>query len=421
MRLESALYASGSGISSHGQALAVIGDNIANSNTVAFKTQRVRFSDLYSEGAEGRQTSANEPIGSGVEASEVQQVFDTGVLDFTDRNLDVAITGNGFLAVGAVGTQEYTRAGNLIIDGNGFLSTSNGQNVLGYSGESTTLGTIDMLSLDLSGNETTTATVAGNLSSSDPVIEELLNGPASFLEIGQNSSFTGRFTAFDSLGEEHGITLAFSKSDVNTYVVQAYIDAGEVGGEAGIPQQIGENLTLSFTENGLIAEEDVANSVMTLTPGYSNGAAEGNFTLDFSDFTQFGAASNVNTLAQDGEGTGDIEEYRFDTDGTILAVLGGGTEVTVGRVPIAIFSNVEGLNRSGSSRYTESDVSGAPNFGIAGTSGFGELIGGALERSNVDIGNQFVELVVLQRGYQANSQVFSATGDIVRDTINLIR
>ncbi len=421
MRIESAFYTSGSGLTAHGQAISVVGDNISNTSTVAYKVQRVSFSDLWAEGPEARQTSATEPTGAGVSVTKVQQVFDTGVLDFTGRNLDVAIEGNGFFAVGETSNPEYTRAGNFIIDENGYLSNSQGQNVIGYTGDGTTLGQIDMLSLDLSGSPTTASIVTGNLNSTEEVIGVEVTNPLDYQDIGQNSNFVNNFTAYDSLGVGHEVTLAYTKMGTNTWAVQAFMDSGDLGGTAGIPQQIGNTATLAFGQTGFIAEDDFGDAVITANPQYSTGSAPGFFSVDLSGFTQFGATTNIKSLSQDGEATGDVDTYEFRGDGRVMAILTGGTEVQIGQVPIAVFSNVEGLARSGSGLYTSTDISGDAQFGTAGTTIYGELQGGALERSNVDIGNQFVDLVVLQRGYQANSQVFSSTNDIVRDTINLLR
>ncbi|MCB0354173.1 MAG: flagellar hook-basal body complex protein, partial [Bdellovibrionales bacterium] len=288
------------------------------------------------------------------------------------------------------------------------------------SGGGTTLAPIDMANIDLSGTASSNITISGNLDSREGTTT-VPAAPQTFDEIGASASFSSQYTAFDSLGVGHSMTLAYFKTDANTWTVQAYIDSSEVGGTAGIPTQVGGDATLTFSTSGVIEEANAAAAVITGTPAYSNGAAAGDFTIDLSNSSQFGGTSTVRAIDQDGEGTGDITGYEIRQNGDIVALLAGGTEIEVGTIPLADFNNVEGLQRSGNGIYLETERSGQASIGTAGTLGFGELRSSSLELSNVDIANEFVDLVVYQRGYQASSQVFNATSEILRDTIGLIR
>ncbi|MCB0329487.1 MAG: flagellar hook protein FlgE [Bdellovibrionales bacterium] len=421
MRLESALYASSAGLEAHGDAMSVIGDNVSNANTTAFKSGVVQFADLLAEGPEERKSSAKEVVGNGVIVSQVRQDHQAGAVEVTGRSLDVALDGEGFFIVGGAADPSFTRAGSFIIDEAGLLSTAAGKNVLGFVEGSNTLQTIDMLSLNVSGTPSSLITISGNLGSQFP-ITDLPGAPATFQEIGANANFVTSASAFDTLGIGHDVTVAFYKTGATQWTARAFIDGGDVtGGTAGVPLQLGADAVLNFNTSGIIEDANLATAQITATPAYANGAAQGAFTMDLSSFTQFGGTSVTSTITQDGQGTGDIADYEINADGQIFAQLSSGAKQLIGTLAVANFNNEEGLVRVGSSLFVDSDRSGDAIIGTAGTAGVGEIEGGALELSNVDLADQFVDLVIYQRGYSASSQIFQATGDIMRDTINLIR
>lgn len=417
MRLESALFSSTHGLNAHGDAMAVVGDNVSNANTTAYKASEARFSEILSEGFEGSKSDASPVSGNGVEVSAVHQDTAPGVIEFTNRPLDTAIDGDGYFLVGDPEAPSYSRNGNFIVDENGLLSMADGTNVLGFTGTGTEIGTLDMVNIATAGTVSSEITINGNLNATDDVTE-VPDAPATFSEIGQAANFVTSVTAYDSLGSGHDISLAFFKTEANTWTAQAYIDGGEVGGVEGVPVQVGANTVLNFGPNGQLAE---ANAVVTGTPAYGNGAEAGNFTIDLNSFTQFSGISLTSAINQDGEGAGSIAEYEVRQDGSIFALLTSGSEALVGRLPLADFNNPQGLARSSGGIYSETNASGEATIGDAGGNGFGQIQGGSLERSNVDLANEFTDIVIYQRGYQASSQVFSTTGDMLRDTINLIR
>jgi flagellar hook protein FlgE len=420
MRLESALFTSSSGIGAHGQAISVVGDNIANVSTTGFKTSRPEFSDIFAEGGDGRQSVAGPVTGNGVKLTTVRQLHETGIIEPTGRELDAGIEGKGFFIVGDAENPEYTRAGNFSVNEEGLLVNSDGKTVLGYQGSSTTLGTLNLKNVSTTGKATTASAVYGNLSSESPVAT-LPQNPTSFRELGRAASYTANSSVYDSLGAEHTITTAFFKTGVNTWTAQAYIDGDDVGGTNGVPVKLGQDVTLQFNTTGVIDEANRANARITATPAFSGGAAPGNFTIDLSGFSQFAAANQLVSITQDGEGTGQIDGYEIQKNGTLQAVMDNGNRVQIGTIVVANFANVNGLQRSGSSTFVESQLSGARTVDAPGKGINGELSGGALERSTVDISNQFVDLILLQRGYEANSQILSGTNEMLRNTIQLIR
>lgn len=421
MRLESALFSSSSGLEAHGNAMAVIGDNVSNANTTAFKAGIVQFSDLLSEGADGRNSSALPVSGSGVEVDQVRQDHSSGGFDYTGRPLDVSIDGEGFFVVGDPQAPQYTRAGNFIIDENGLLSTSGGKPVLGFADDATQLQAIDMRGVEVTGTPTSTMTITGNLSSQAPLVAQPA-APATFQEVGTSAAFVNSITVFDSLGESHDVTLGFFKEGANSWSVGAFIDGSEVtGGTAGTPVRLGQTVPLAFGPDGQLTEASVATAQIVASPAFANGAAAGNITIDLSQFSQFASNSTVSSITQDGQAAGEIEGYEIGGDGRVFARLSSGASPVIATLGVANFNNVEGLTRVGGSLFDATARSGNAGLSTAGQSGTGSLQVGALERSNVDLADQFVDLVIYQRGYSASSQIFSSAGDMLRDTIALIR
>ncbi|MFM1848536.1 MAG: hypothetical protein RL417_2010 [Pseudomonadota bacterium] len=423
MRLETAMLAGREGINAHGQAISVIGDNISNANTTGYKTSRVEFVDLLGDvHRTGAETTGMVTSGSGVAISRVRQIHDTGVIEPTGRSLDVGIAGNGFFVLGDPTAPTFTRAGNFRINGNGNLASADGSELLGLVGDGTTLTPLNMLNVTTAGAPTTVAGLFGNLDSSAPIAAAVPANPATFAEVSRDATFVmPNLTVFDSLGAPHVVSVAFYKTGVNTFTAQAYMDGGEVGGVAGTPVKLGGDATLTFSPTGRIEDADKAAASIVAAPAYGNGAAGGNFTIDLSGFSQVATTSQLTSVTQDGLGTGDIVDYEFLADGTVSAVLGSGRNVTIGRIQLASFPNLDGLNRIGGGEFEAGEDAGTMQLGAPGSSGYGTVQGRSLERSTVDISDQFVNLVVYQRGYQANSQAMSTANTLIRDTIALLR
>ena len=420
MRLESALYSSRSGIDSHGQAIAVIGDNIANVSTVGFKTSRPEFSDIFAEGGFGRQSAAGAVTGNGVKIEQVTQIHENGVVEPTERELDASIEGKGFFMVGAVDTPEYTRAGNFSINETGLLVNTDGKPVLGFVGDTTTLGELNVLSIQVKGKATTTSSLFGNLSSTAPVTTPPAN-PATFKELNKFASFTSNYSVYDTLGAEHNVTVAFFKTAANTWTAQAYTDGKDVGGTENQPVKISGDATLNFTSTGTIDPAQKTAATLTLAPAFAGGAAPGNFPLDLSGFSQFSAPNQLNSVIQDGESAGQIKNYEIKNTGQLLAVLDNGNRAQIGTLALANFANINGLQRSGSSTFRESLTTGSKTVAKPGIGVNGKVTGNSLERSTVDISGQFVELILYQRGYEANSQSLNTTNELIKNTIQLLR
>lgn len=423
MRLESALYTSREGIGAHGSAIAAIGDNISNVNTPGFKEQRVEFANLVADGISGGTTAVTESTGSGVKVSMVRSLHTPGAIEPTGRALDAAIDGEGFFVVGSADTPRYTRAGNFSIDASGNLVSGNGSQVLGFTVTDgvpgTTLGAINMLNFDSNATPTSTAAIAGNLNSTSVVGTAPAN-PATFTELAAASSYVTGLDVVDSLGATHAITLSFTKTAPNTYTTQAYIDGADVGGVAGTPTLLG-SVDIAFNATGTIDEANKAAAQIVMTPAYAGGAAAGNITLNLGDFTQYAATSTLGTVTQNGLQSSSLANYEFEDSGNVVAVLSNGERVTIANLALATFNNTDGLQKQGDNIFVASGAAGTADIGSAGTEARGSIQGNALERSTVDLANSFTSLVLMQRGYQANSRIMGTVDQMLDQAISLLR
>lgn len=417
MGLETAIKNTIAGLDGHSKAIAVLGDNIANISSAGFKRSRTEFADLISD--LGNSSPEIQKAGTGSSVAQIRQIHTDGIIEPTDRSLDAAIAGNGFFQVGSTDERYLTRAGNFTITADGLLVTQNGLNVLGVPAGGTDVAPIDMLNIDLTGQATSTISVAGNLSAASST-GETTDAPENFNELGQLSSFTNSVEVYDSLGFARTISLYYTKTDDNAWSVQAWADGGDVGGTEGVPTLLGD-ADLTFQSDGTLSEADAAAATLTATADW-DGAAQANLSIDLSGLTQFASLSQISNVSKNGQKAGsNVRDYEIDTDGSIYALLDTGDRSLIATLQLANVASVDSLTRTGSGLYSQNDLTGDLTTGIAGSSGFGQIQGRSLERSNVDITNEFTDLIVYQSGYQANSQLLSAATELIRNTIGLIR
>lgn len=431
MRLETALNASRSGLEVHGQAMSVISDNIANVETIGFKGSRARFGDLMSD-YQGTRDSSTLRTGSGAETITIQTINQQGQVEFTGRALDNAIQGKGYFIVGDAENPFYTKAGNFRLDKEGNLVTQDGKLVLGSLSTTTTTDTetetpetdtleaINLLNIGVTAKATTVGTLKGNLSSTSTATTVPAN-PETFNEIGASASAVSNISVYDSLGQKHNIYLAFFKTEANKWTANAYIDGADVsGGTAGKPSLVGTS-SLTFTDSGTIAEANQEASKLAAAITYGNGAAAGAISIDLSSYTQTANPSQPQLISQDGLAAGSISSYEFRPNGEIYATLSSGSLVKVGSLKLANFANEDGLKRIGGTYFQATDAAGKVANDLPDTNGVGTIQNGALERSAVDLQNEFTEVIVIQNGYRANSQMINSTVELLRRTIDLMR
>lgn len=411
--------ASLSGLNANQQKLNVIGNNLANINTVAFKSSAVHFMDLVSQTAGG--ASANPmQVGLGVTTGAISPNFTQGSLENTGVATHVAIQGRGFFVVGSgASDRSFTRAGDFSFDNNGRLVSAEGLPVQGYT-------QID----PLTGQILTTG------QPSDIIVPPgVLRAPGATTQFGTvtnlnasaavGATFTASVQVYDALGAVHTATVTYTNTGPGAWGYDVSVPGAEVtGGTPGTPFSIGTG-TLAFGPTGALTAP--AADVVITSPTWANGAAPTNITWDLIDasgtpsLTGYAAASATSSITQNGFAAGTVNPITIDPSGRIQATIGTGRTIVIAQLALASFNNPQGLVKLGSNRFGESEASGIPNIGEAATGGRGSVSGSALEQSNVDIAQEFTQMILAQRGYQANSRSITVADELLVETLNLKR
>lgn len=414
------LFAGRAGIQSHGAAIAVLSDNIANANTVGYKASRADFVDLLAGTISG---SGSTSVGSGSSIENITQLFNQGSFEYTDRGMDVAIDGNGFFVLESTeGTRYYSRAGNLSVDSEGNVLSETGLQVMGFAADgSGGLQALNVNEISTSTTPSSAATITGNLNSAASVttVPDESTNPT-WTDVTGAATFSTYVDVYDSLGESHTVSIMFYKTGAGDWTVNAYADGNDVsGGTAGLPELIGTG-TLEFGADGARVEPIPAVD-FTATATWSNGSQASSIGFSFNPMTQFSSASNISSISQNGAGSGSVTSFSIEEDGTLYASLDNGQTASVGKIALAIFANPEGLTRAGDSTYIESSDSGQAVIGTPDTGRFGSLAAGALELSTSDIASDFIKLISYQRGFQGSSRIITKIDDLLSEIINLAR
>jgi flagellar hook protein FlgE len=411
-----------SGLKANQVKLSVIGNNLANMNTVGYKAGQVQFADLVSQSVGG--SSANPmQVGLGVTTAEIASNFAQGGIDNTGIATNVAIQGNGFFVVGDVNDRGYTRAGNFSFDQNGRLVTSDGKAVQGYTAIDPATGLVQT-----TGQPTDIVITPGVLR---PPTATNQFGLVSNLDSGAavGATFASAVPLYDALGTAHAGTMTWTKTGVGAWNYSLTVPGQDVvGGVAGTPFQIGTG-TMTFNATGLLATVNgaAAADVVINAPAWANGGGAANITWDLlndqgvAQVTSFAAASGTASITQNGAPASTINGLSIGSSGEILASFGAGQVVAVAQLAMANFNNPQGLVKGGGNLLTESGSSGSPSIGTPGTGGRGTLIGGALEQSNVDMAQEFTQMILAQRGYQANSKSINVADELLQEALNLRR
>lgn len=399
-----------SGLNAAQTDLSVTGNNIANASTAGFKGSRTEFSDVYAVAFEGISSLAT---GNGVAVTGITQNFSQGNIDFTERNLDIAVSGQGFFVLEDASGQSFSRAGAFHVDRDGLIVNQGGQKlqvfpaITGGGFNTGVLSDIQLLTSDGPPQATANIDVTLNLSSSDAVPATLPfdpNDPSSF----NNSTST---VVYDSLGTTHSSTLYYVKSAVlNQWDTYQYIDGNEITSGGVSP------ISVTFNPDGTLAGP--ASIAYDAVPS-GTGALPLQVDVNYANTTQFGSSFAVNGLSQDGFTTGRLSGIDIDNEGVVFARFTNGQSNPLGKVALANFANVGGLAQQGDTAWSQTFDSGDLILGEANTASFGLVQSGALEASNVDIAASLVNLITAQRNFQANAQVISAADTVTQTIINI--
>jgi flagellar hook protein FlgE len=403
-------------------AVDVVGNNLANLNTPGYKTSVVYFRDLVTQslGAGLGETQ----VGFGTGRPLTIRQFTQGAIQSSTGLLDAAVQGDGFFVTkNAQGNTLYTRAGNFQVDDAGNLLTNTGERVQGWTSTDPTTGILDTngaigdIIVPVGGAKQPIATGQFTLDLN-------LNSSAA---ADSTSAFSDTIKVYDSLGTTHVLTVHFQKSAANQWDYNVTIPGEEVtGGVAGTPSAVsGASGTLTFGPDGQLTAPASGSPIAFDIPGLASGASDMHLawnpytTAGVGRITQVGQPSAPSASSQNGSGAAQLIRVGLADGGHILAQYSDGQQVVVAQVAMASVRNPESLIASGNNNFQVSARTATPAIGLPNTGGRGDIVGGAIEASTVDIAREFTQLIVLQRGYQANSRVVTTVDELSQETINL--
>jgi len=449
MGINSALYTGVSGLNTNGNAMSVLGNNIANTNTIGFKSSRTVFSDLLSANISG--SGGASQVGRGVQLSIVDNIFSQGTFENTESNTDLAIEGEGFFIVRPGESEQtyYTRAGAFRFNENGYLVNPEGYRVQGKGfQEDGTLSAGDPTDIQVDigtlipAQQTETITMTTNLDANATVLwGTAASGGAGTFDLNDpsgDSNYATSSRVYDTLGNTHLLNTYFRNVGGNQWEYYTVADSAEIASAGADDYTEVASGTLNFTTEGKLIEIDGL-PLYSDPPAYTepvlprpqgqiaggsidwvNGASTTQeIDLDFFT-TQYSSDSIVISQSQDGYGAGSLVKIAIDGDGVVTANYSNGERMKVSQIALAKFPNPGGLAKAGSNLYEATDASGDIRTGVPGEE-LGKIFTNALEQSNVDLAQEFVKMITTQRGFQANSKIITTTDELLAELINLKR
>ena len=428
MSVLSSLFTGVSGLSAHGQALGVTADNIANAATVGFKTSRAEFEDIVAKSLKG--ILGGNQIGRGAKLGAVNPILSQGNIDATEKATDLAISGDGYFVCRGSDGESFTRSGSLKFDREGFLVTNDDQRIQGYQADENgkiinELGDIRFPKALVPAKGTNAVNITLNLDSRANV-----GKPFDIKDPYSTAQYSTGVEVFDSQGAKHLVTLFFNKVGNGAWEYRGLCQAREVtgAGEEGWAEVCSGKL--SFTVDGKLNTEEMTSAKFNFTGGALQNQQ---VKIDFGDAIttdkgkglvgtkQYGRESDLITWNQNGSSAGTITGLSFNDEGTLTALYSNGRAEDLAQIALAKFENSEGLFKLGNNRFREARASGSPSVGKPGASGRGKIYAKSLERSTVDLANEFVSLIQGQRNFQANAKTITTTDELLQEVINLKR
>ncbi len=417
-----------SGLHAAGSSMGVIGDNIANAGTHGFKSSRAEFQDLLAASLKG--IDGGDQMGSGTKLAHITSQFTQGGITRTQNITDLAINGNGFFQVQAPSGKAFTRDGAFHFDKEGYMVNGDGYKVEGFMADekgkeiTNKMGAIKLGNTNIPATATKEVKMTANLDSRDnPKIFDPKNPD-------KTSNFQTSVTVHDSVGTARLVTVYMNKDAAGpNWTYHAMVDGADAAN--GKPGEMVEMATgtLKFNSQGLLEEEAQTLNSFNFNKGavanqqiafnFGEAIKEGGTGLDAT--TQFGSKSSVTRHSQDGSSAATLASMSFNDDGVLTAVYDNGQSLNLGQVAIAKFENNEGLFKTGKNLFKESRKSGQAAVGKPGQDGRGDVLSKSIEQSNVDIANEFVNLMAAQRNFQANTRTITTSDQMLQEVLNIKR
>jgi len=470
MSLSSSLFSGISGLSTLGNAMQIIGDNIANVNTVGFKGSSFAFQDLLSQSV--ATLSGTSQVGRGTALGDIQASFAQGSFESTGNTTDLAIGGDGFFVLKQQGTQNlfYSRAGNFNFNENGYLTNPQGYVVQGWEldNNGSDIGSITdilltsftsppqmsdnvevIVNLNSQGGDNSTGAADNSLASAWNALSTTPLDDAAY-------EYQTTIRAYDSLGSTHDVTIYFDKAETaSAYEFIVSCNPGEdyrAGASGNTWAGLLGRGVINFDSSGSMTDmdfwqiagdgseivqtegTDTSNGYFTFAPVFLSGGTPQTIELNLGTrwdgtnwvnsslaTTQYASGSTTTFQSANGYGAGDLEGVNVDVDGIITGSYSNGQRIPLYRVGLAKFQNTQGLFKEGGNLYSETRQSGSAITNKPGTNGLGSIAPNALEQSNVDIANELVKMITTQRGFQANSKIITVTDQMLSELINIKR
>ena len=427
-----------SGLRAHARAVEVVANNLANLNTLSFKGSRSDFRDLFYQQIGQSRSGVASQVGIGTAPITVSRRFEQGTIQNTGGLLDAAIQGEGFFILKDDGLVQYSRAGNFQLNTNQELVAINGESVQGWIRDRAT-GVVDTFrptdAITLQGNDRIEPVSTSNISI------------AANLQSGSVLPFSRPIQIFDSLGSPHIMTLTFTPvaptgTNSAAFELGASISSSElVDLNTGLPPATDPNVlaaqpvVIEFDQNGVLvipavpfsAALDMAAVAPPAGLAFLNGAAPLTATWNFLDslnqprISSVAAPSAVTDLFQDGSASAELTAISISDGGRVNGTYSDGRILLLAQLAMARFTNPQALQAVGNNNYLPTNSAGLPITGPANSSGLGSIVGLSLEGSNVDIAQEFTNLLTFQRGFQANSRVITTADELNQEALNLKR
>ena len=452
------LFSGVSGLKNHQTRMDVIGNNISNVNTYGFKSSRVTFQDMLSQTISGAARPEEnkggvnpKQVGLGMTVASIDRIFTQGSLQTTGNQTDLAISGDGFFVMSEGDKNYYTRAGTFGLDKDGrMVNPGNGLKVQGWMAKTDGRGEVRVNSSDtpediivpifskINAKETSLVRYKCNLDSRKNIVPPNATG-----RMRASAGVTTNIDVYDSQGFTHRLSMIMWKTGTNQWTASAAITGSDIvaldvvpGGGQQNQSNPGTRINLRFSPDGKLISVGDASSPDELNQGDLNVNTNFRVAGDpnvrsmqlnlgkagiLEGITQFSSQSTTKAVEQNGYSMGYMESFNIDNSGTITGVYSNGIKQLIGQAAMAVFTNPQGLTAKGENLFEVSNNSGMANVGPASQAGRGKIIAGALEMSNVDLAEQFTDMIVTQRGFQANSRSITTSDQMLQELLSLKR
>lgn len=426
MGILSAFNVGVSGLKAAGSSMSVIGDNIANAGTFGFKQSRAEFQDMLSKSLKG--IDGGDQIGSGAKLAHITPMFTQGNVNRTENITDLAINGNGFFVTDTGKGRGFTRDGSFHFDKDGSLITGDGFKILGFqandSGEITQkTGPIKLGNTTIPAQATEKINISMNLDSRDDIMQFDVLNPE------KTSQFNTSVSVYDNVGTQRLLTVYFNKAADGQWEYHSLVDGKDAqGGVEGVPVEMATG-KLIFDAKGRLAEEIVTKNAYNFNKGAGQGQE---ITLDFGistkeggdgtvAATQYGSESSVARMTPDGASAATLGSLSFNDDGILTASYDNGVSRDIAQIAVAKFENNEGLFKMGKNMFKATKKSGQEALGKPRKDGRGEVLSKSIELSNVDIADEFINMMNAQRNFQANTRTITTSDQMLQEVLNIKR